>query len=586
MMRATLIHGAIGGTLLGVVTHLFVQSTSIDPEAHVRVLEVIDSLSQAETDLRRNLLLVRSDLLLHYDSVNGALDALRERLDDLRAVASAAAALESDEVSGRFALLEAGVAEDEEAVEQFKWHNALLRNSWSYFAQKSRGVSELGPMPVATGDGLFHALDRLLPAMMLVQHQPRSETIGLAALELDRLESLNPPRPLRPHIDSMVKHGRLILRLSPALDATLKALLTSRTAATVNSLRSAYLDDHRRSVNRAERHRVLLYAASLLLLVYLAVLFIRLQSGASALALSNAGLKREMAERRQAEDKARALQAELTHAHRLSLMGEMASGLAHELNQPLTAIRLYARGCVRRLKSGEGRPEEILDAMNRLSAQVLRAGAILGWIRGFVKKRQGQTSSLDINALVRETVELLGYERRNLDFNIELALADALPRIEADRIEIQQIILNLTRNSIEAMSEGGPEQPRIAIRTQAGAAGLVELVVEDSGHGMAPDILARAFDSFFTTKPQGMGLGLAISRSLVEAQGGRLWATSEEGKGTTVHFTLPVAGEEQHDSTERSALVVEFGGGRSAAVDPDGNSLEPDRRVHGDGLRR
>jgi C4-dicarboxylate-specific signal transduction histidine kinase len=586
MMRATLIHGAIGGTLLGVVTHLFVQSTSIDPEAHVRVLEVIDSLSQAETDLRRNLLLVRSDLLLHYDSVNGALDALRERLDDLRAVAAVAAALESDEVSGRFALLDAGVAEDEEAVEQFKWHNALLRNSWSYFAQKSRGVSEMGPVPVAAGDGLFHTLDRLLPAMLLVQHQPRSETISLAALELDRLESLDAPRPLRPHIDSMVKHGRLILRLSPVLDATLKALLTSRTAATVNSLRSAYLDDHRRSVNRAERHRVLLYAASLLLLVYLAVLFIRLQSGASALALSNAGLKREMAERRQAEDKARALQAELTHAHRLSLMGEMASGLAHELNQPLTAIRLYARGCVRRLKSGEGRPEEILDAMNRLSAQVLRAGAILGWIRGFVKKRQGQTSSLDVNALVHETVELLGYERRNLDFTIELALADALPRIEADRIEIQQIILNLTRNSIEAMGEGGPEPPRIAIRTQAGAAGLVEVVVEDSGRGMAPDVLARAFDSFFTTKPQGMGLGLAISRSLVEAQGGRLWATSEEGKGTTVHFTLPVAGEEQHDSTERSALVVDFGSGRSGPVDPDGNSLAPDRRVHSDGLRR
>jgi hypothetical protein len=98
--------------------------------------------------------------------------------------------------------------------------------------------------------------------------------------------------------------------------------------------------------------------------------------------------------------------------------------------------------------------------------------------------------------------------------------------------------------------------------------------------------MARAFDSFFTTKPQGMGLGLAISRSLVEAQGGRLWATSEEGKGTTVHFTLPVAGEEQHDSTERSALVVDFGSGRSGPVDPDGDGLEPDRRVHCDGLRR
>src|SRR3546814_52092 len=147
--------------------------------------------------------------------------------------------------------------------------------------------------------------------MMLVQHQPRSEAIDLATLELARLEALAPPRPLTADIESMVKHGRLILRLSPALDATLKALLTSPAAAQVHALRSAYLDDHRRIVTRAERHRVLLYAASLLLLVYLAVLFIRLQSGANALTLSNAGLKKEISDRRQAEDTARALPSEL-----------------------------------------------------------------------------------------------------------------------------------------------------------------------------------------------------------------------------------------------------------------------------------
>ena len=585
MMRVTLIHLALSGTLLGVVTHLFVQSTSIDPEDHVRVLEVIDSLSQSETDLRRNLLLVRGDLLLHYDTVNGTLGELRERLDSLRQIAAASTALNSDELTGRFALLEANVAQDEELVEQFKWHNALLRNSWSYFAQKSRSVSQLGALPVSAADGLSSTLDRLLPAMMLVQHQPRSEATELAAMELDHLEALYPPQSLGSHIDSMVKHGRLILRLSPALDGTLKALLTSKTATYVNDLRSSYLDNHRRSVNRAERHRVLLYAASLLLLAYLAVLFIRLQSGSHALALSNAGLKKEIAERRHAEDKARALQAELAHAHRLSLMGEMASGLAHELNQPLTAIRLYARGCVRRLKAGEGTPEEILDAMNRLSAQVLRAGEILGWVRSFVKKRQPHTSALDINALIRETVDLLGYERRSPDFSIGLRLEDALPRVEADKIEVQQVILNLTRNSMEAMDEAMPEPPRIVIRTTLDGHDMVAIVVEDSGRGMAPDVLARAFDSFFTTKPQGMGLGLAISRSMVEALGGQLWATSQEGVGTTVHFTLPVAKEERSDSNERDSVVVEFGNGRSDPVEQGGRRVEPERRrIHGDGL--
>jgi C4-dicarboxylate-specific signal transduction histidine kinase len=587
MTRGTLFHLTLSGALLGLVTHLFVQSTSIDPEDHVRVLGVIDSLSQAETELRRNLLLVRGDLLLHYDTVNGALGELRERLDDLRTIAAASAALDSEVLKGRFALLEKNVAQDEELVEQFKSRNALLRNSWTYFTQKTRSLSQLDPLPVAAGDGLPVTLDRLLPAMLLVQHRPRSETAELAALELARLEALAAPPPLGAHVTSMVKHGRLILSLSPALDDTLKALLTSRTAAYVNDLRSSYLDDHRRSVNRAESHRVLLYAASLLLLAYLAFLFIRLQAGSHALALSNVGLKKEIAERRQAEDKARALQAELAHAHRLSLMGEMASGLAHELNQPLTAIRLYARGCVRRLKSGEGTPDEILDAMNRLSAQVLRAGEILGWVRSFVRKRQPQTAALDINALIRETVDLLGYERRNLDFTIELGLACALPRVEADKIEVQQALLNLTRNSIEAMSEGAGQTPRIAIRTMADGRGMVEVVVEDSGRGMGPDVLAHAFDSFFTTKPQGMGLGLAISRSMVEAHGGQLWATSQEGVGTTVHFTLPVAREEANDTPERDGIVVDFGGGRGGRLEPGDGRLQPERRrIGGDGLRR
>jgi len=586
MTRVTLIHLAISGTLLGVVTHLFVQSTSIDPEAHVRVLEAIDSLSQSETDLRRNLLLVRGDLLLHYDTVNGALSNLREQLDDLRAIAAAHYSPKSAALSSGFALLEANVVQDEELVEQFKWHNALLRNSWTYFAQKSRSVSQLGLQPIAIGDGLSRTIDRLLPAMMLVQHQPRSEATELAALELARLEAHSPPQPLKPHIASMVKHGRLILQLSPALDTTLKALLTSKTAIYVNALRSAYLDNHQRIVTSAERHRVLLYAASLLLLVYLAVLFIRLQSGASALALSNAGLKKEISERRQAEDKARALQEELAHAHRLSLMGEMASGLAHELNQPLTAIRLYARGCMRRLKSGEGTPEEILEAMNRLSAQVLRAGEILGWIRRFVKKRRPDTSALDINALIRETVDLLSYERRNLDISIDLRLATSLPRVEADKIEVQQVILNLARNSVEAMNEDGPEPPRIAIRTATNGHGMIEVVVEDSGRGMAPEVLDHAFDSFFTTKPQGMGLGLAISRTMVEAQGGRLWATSQEGVGTTVHFTLPVAQEEGNDSIRRDGLVVAFSATRSNPLGHDGGHHEGgDRRIRCDGLR-
>ena len=560
MTRVTLLHVAMTGSLLGVVTYLFVQSTSIDPEDHVRVLEMIDSLNQSETQLRRNLLLVRGDLLLHYDTVNSALSELHSHLDNLRLVAMSGSGTDSGALSGLFSELEANVAQDEELVEQFKWHNALLRNSWTYFARKSRDFSQYHLTSVSAAEPLSRVIDRLLPSMMLVQHQPRSEAAELAAADMNRLEALNPPADLKAHLESMVKHGRLILRLSPALDSTLKSLLTSKTAAQINALRVAYLDNHQRVVQRAERHRVLLYAASLLLLAYLAYLFIRLQSGATALAQSNAGLVREIAERKQVEDRARELQTELAHAHRLSLLGEMASGLAHELNQPLTAIRLYAKGCARRLKSGEGTPEEILEALNQLSAQVLRAGEILGWIRGFVRKRPPRTTAVDANAVIREAVDLLAYERRNQQIAIDLTLGDDIPLVEADTIEIHQIILNLTRNSIEAMSRNGHRPTRLAIRTARRVDGMVEVAVEDSGSGMPPDVLEHAFDSFFTTKPHGMGLGLAISRSMVEAHGGQLWATSQEGVGTTVRFTLPVAREENNDRTEHNGRSVQLGG--------------------------
>ncbi|MGF1627900.1 MAG: DAHL domain-containing protein [Kiloniellaceae bacterium] len=583
MTRVTLLHVAITGSLLGVVTHLFVQSTSIDPEDHVRVLEAIDALNQSETDLRRNLLLVRGDLLLHYDTVNSALVDLHQQVDNLRLIAMANASVKSDELSARFAALAINVAQDEELVEQFKWNNALLRNSWTYFAQKSRSASEFGLTETSASGELSRTVVQLLPAMMLVQHQPHSEAAAAAATGLARLEALSLPRTHRSHVASMVMHGRLILRLSPDLDSTLKTLLTSKTPFFINELRTTYLNNHQRLVYRAELHRVLLYAASLLLLVYLAYLYIRLQAGARALTQSNAGLLKEISERKQAEGKARALQSELTHAHRLSLLGEMASGLAHELNQPLTAIRLYAKGCVRRLKSGEGTTEEILDAMNQLSAQVLRAGDILGWIRGFVKKRQPQTTAVDVNALIREAVDLLGYERKAQEISVQLDLTEPLPCVEADKIEIQQIILNLARNSMEAMSEDNRQQARLAISTARGAAGTLDIAVTDNGHGMSPAILAQAFDSFFTTKPQGMGLGLAISRSMIEAHGGQLWATSQEGVGTTVRFSLRIAKEDLHGG-------IEVNGHRAArgSIRVAGEDLRLEREGHPvehDGLR-
>ena len=268
----------------------------------------------------------------------------------------------------------------------------------------------------------------------------------------------------------------------------------------------------------------------------------------------NEGLVQEISERKQAEQKTRELQAELAHTHRLSLMGEMASGLAHELNQPLTAIRLYAKGCARRLRSGEGAGDEVLAAMDRLSAEVLRAGEIVSWIRGFVRKKQPRTMSVDMNGLIREAIDLLSHEFREQHIQVNLDLSHRLPRVEADKIEIQQIILNLTRNSMEAMNANGSRSGDMTISTSKAENGAIEVAIHDAGPGMPPEVLARAFDSFFTTKPNGMGLGLSICRSMVEAHGGRLWANSIVGEGTTFHFALPTAKEERHDNVERDGV--------------------------------
>ena len=553
MTRVTFLHVTITGTLLGVVTYLFVQSTSVDPADHVRSLQVINALTQTNTELRRNLLLARSGLLLHYDTVNQTVVNLHRQLEALRFIKAANPNPSSEELTARIESVAANLAEEEELVERFKSGNALLRNSWAYFAQRSHTVSELSSF-TPSSDEFNTTISQLLPAMLRVLRRPHREATELATAQLNRLNGMTVPRPLKSQLASMVMHGHVLLKLSPDLDATLNSLLTSETAARLDALRTAYLDYHRRIEDRAERHRVLLYAASLLLFIYLGYLFFRLRAGARALEQLNEGLLEEISERKQAEERSRDLQAELAHAHRLSLMGEMASGLAHELNQPLTAIRLYAKGCVRRLRSGEGTRDEILAAMDHLSAQVLRAGEIVGWIRSFVRKKQPRTSSVNVNAMVREAIDLLSNEGRNQHIAVKLDLSHGLPRVEADKIEIQQIILNLTRNSMEAINEDGCRPANITIHTSKSDNDAVEVTVQDTGPGMAPEVIERAFDSFFTTKPHGMGLGLSICRSMVEAHGGQLWASSKEGVGTTFHFTLPTAKEERHDGVRDDGL--------------------------------
>jgi PAS domain S-box-containing protein len=237
-------------------------------------------------------------------------------------------------------------------------------------------------------------------------------------------------------------------------------------------------------------------------------------------------IEREMTERRD----------EMSHLLRLQTMGEMASEIAHELNQPLTAIVAYARGASNRLRSSDVPTEELSDLMGKVATQALRAAELIRRIRSYARKAEIDTEPCDLNELVRNAVGLLGAGRRT-KAKLRLVLDDRLPRIAADAIQIEQVILNLVRNGIEAASETG--EPALTIRTDLTEGDEVRLSVTDNGPGLEDVGADQIFDPFYTTKAAGVGLGLSISRTIVEAHGGRIWAEPHDTGGSTFRFVLP-----------------------------------------------
>ncbi|MBN2563756.1 MAG: PAS domain S-box protein [Phycisphaerae bacterium] len=245
--------------------------------------------------------------------------------------------------------------------------------------------------------------------------------------------------------------------------------------------------------------------------------------------------------RKLAEEEAQKRQAEMAHVSRLNTMGELASGLAHELNQPLCAISSCVQACLRMLKSGAGNSEEVTDAMEDVVEQAERAGEIIRRLRNFVRKQEPKRAQLNINEVVEETVAFVEGEARRHDTAIRLELAERMPSVLADSIQIQQVVVNLARNGIEAISETEAGQGEIVISTSSTDGEMVTVAVRDTGRGLPPEELEQVFESFYTTKPQGLGLGLPLSRSIIEAHGGRLWVAPNPDQGVTFQFTLPVS---------------------------------------------
>jgi C4-dicarboxylate-specific signal transduction histidine kinase len=217
----------------------------------------------------------------------------------------------------------------------------------------------------------------------------------------------------------------------------------------------------------------------------------------------------------------------------------MAAGLAHELNQPLAAIVGYARGCTRRLRSATVTPSDIVPAIDQISAEALRAGEYIRHLRAFVRKDQPSREPVDVSALLHDVARLVAPEARRLGASIELEVSSSPLVVVGTRIQIEQVILNLVRNALDAMREAPIERRSVTIHAASASEGGVIIAVHDAGTGLSPEVAPQVFDPFFTTKPEGMGMGLAISRSIVEAHGGEIRATPNETHGTTFWVELP-----------------------------------------------
>ncbi|MET0043865.1 MAG: ATP-binding protein [Candidatus Thiodiazotropha sp. 6PLUC3] len=248
---------------------------------------------------------------------------------------------------------------------------------------------------------------------------------------------------------------------------------------------------------------------------------------------------RDFTRMRLAEMQSRQHQSELVHVCRLSTMGEMSTGLAHELNQPLSAIINFASGCVRRLQSGKGGEPEIIDAIAQITAQAERAGEIIKRLRTLVGKRPQEHELVNLNHLVLEVASFIEFEANRQNVEVSLQLSEGALPVKVDLVQIEQVMLNLVRNAIDAMKQVDRNQRRLILKTGRIGSRDAQVIVQDSGAGIPAKTQKYLFDAFFSTKKSGMGMGLPISQKIMQDHKGLIEVESESGKGATFRLILP-----------------------------------------------
>ena len=250
------------------------------------------------------------------------------------------------------------------------------------------------------------------------------------------------------------------------------------------------------------------------------------------------GTTMDVTERRQAEESVRQAQAELAHIARVSTLGEMAASIAHEVNQPLSGVVISANACLRFLRSTPPNLDEVRDGLQAIARDGRRASDVIARIMGLVRRTSTEKEPLDINDIIREVVALAEGEARRTHARIRTEFARQLPRVLGDRVQLQQVVLNLLLNGLEAMHGVVGSSRDLVVSTLRDTGDRIRVAVQDSGCGIDPQRASRIFEAFYSTKASGLGMGLSISHSIIEQHGGRLWAVANDGPGTTFYFTV------------------------------------------------
>ena len=254
-------------------------------------------------------------------------------------------------------------------------------------------------------------------------------------------------------------------------------------------------------------------------------------------------LSRDVSAQKQAEEETQLLRREVAHVDRVTMMGQLASTLAHEINQPLGAILRNAEAAELFLQNASPDLDEIRAIIYDIRKDDERAGAVIDGMRSLLKRQKLDTTALDVGDLVGDVMTLLRPEAAVRHVKLEVDVPGDLPLVRGDRVHLQQVLLNVVLNGMDALNGATCGERRVSLIALLNGAQTVEIAVIDTGSGIPADKLAHVFNPFFTTKPNGIGLGLPISRTIVEAHGGRFWAENNSSGGASFRFTLPVSEE-------------------------------------------